>query len=382
MSDFSEISKSLAKRLDLKTRKAEGIFFTPASIRQKIFDFLIERVFEPKSILEPSCGSGEFIEDCLREFPEADITGVEYNKTIYENIKDKFNNIYNQDFLEFKSSERYDLIIGNPPYFITTKKNKECMTGKGNIFVLFIYKCITEHLANKGYLAFVLPTSFYNSKDYEPCRKYIQKNMNIVYLENVDGKYIDTSQPTMIMILQNKKINNEKYILSFSENVCFSPYYKEINELLVGSKTLRDLECKVATGTVVWNQHKDKLSDEAGEVIIYSSNIVDNNLVLNNLKGEKKQYIRGYNKEPIEGPALLVTRGYGNSFKMSYVMIEEGFKFFGENHVNVITNKKEVLEMVKRSFEDERTEKFIKYYVGNGAMSKTEIENILPIFLF
>jgi hypothetical protein len=103
---------------------------------------------------------------------------------------------------------------------------------------------------------------------------------------------------------------------------------------------------------------------------------------LNNLKGEKKQYIRGYNKEPIEGPALLVTRGYGNSFKMSYVMIEEGFKFFGENHVNVITNKKEVLEMVKRSFEDERTEKFIKYYVGNGAMSKTEIENILPIFLF
>jgi adenine-specific DNA-methyltransferase len=50
------------------------------------------------------------------------------------------------------------------------------MTGRGNIFVQFIYKCLTEHLKENGILAFVLPTSFYNCSYYSPCRNYIRNN--------------------------------------------------------------------------------------------------------------------------------------------------------------------------------------------------------------
>ena len=42
--------------------------------------------------------------------------------------------------------------------------------------------------------------------------------------------------------------------------------------------------------------------------------------------------------------------------------------------------KKNISQIVK-SFEDARTAKFIQYFVGNGALSKTELETVLPIYL-
>ena len=56
-------------------------------------------------------------------------------------------------------------------------------------------------------------------------------------------------------------------------------------------------------------------------------------------------------------------------------------EFYGENHINIITPKNNYcLNTILKSFQDDRTEEFIKLYTGNGALSKTEIETILPIF--
>ena len=150
--------------------------------------------------------------------------------------------------------------------------------------------------------------------------------------------------------------------------------------MLKGSSTIKDLGCVVKTGEVVWNENKDKLNANDGVPVIYSSNIVDNKLVLNNLSGEKKQYIQDYKKTPTKGPAILISRGYGNNYIFSYTYIKDDFEFFGENHINVITGKKESLDKIFGSLEDKRMIEFIKLYTGNGALSKTEIENILPIF--
>ena len=142
----------------------------------------------------------------------------------------------------------------------------------------------------------------------------------------------------------------------------------------------------VKTGDVVWNQEKEKLSDK-GVLLIYSTNIVDGTLVIDNInskKQEKKQYIKDYHKTPISGKAILVNRGYGNvKYKFNYIYVDLK-EFYGENHVNMILprNKESEknLDLVKKSFDDPRTFEFIQKFVGNGAMSKTEIETILPIF--
>jgi len=402
---FDTISLELNTIISKKDRKLEGIYFTPKNARDVIINQLDSIIskgkWKPSSILEPSFGSGEFLKD-IKKYNSKRVVGIEKNTVIYDKIKPLYSssyNLINVDFCDFCDSDKFDLIIGNPPYFTLDKSlrsnpiNKECMSGSGNIFVLFIYKCLTQHLSNKGILAFVLPTSFYNCKYYEPCRKYISNNCKIIYLENLNVKYVDTEQNTMVLILKNKSSSSRPFVLDFPTNLCFSPFYKQIKTLKTQC-TLLDLGFKVKTGEIVWNQNKPELSDTEGTLLIYSGNLKkdpvlegdgENILVLHNLSGEKKQYIKNCSKPPSKGPAILISRGYGNNYVFSYTVIRDEIEFYGENHINIIypssSNKKNNnFEKIISSLKDPRTTQFIKLYVGNGALSKTEIESILPIF--
>jgi hypothetical protein len=58
--------------------------------------------------------------------------------------------------------------------------------------------------------------------------------------------------------------------------------------------------------------------------------------------------------------------------------------FYAENHVNVIYPKTpgaaRALQRVVKSFRDERSQTFIKYFIGNGSISATDLETLMPIF--
>ena len=377
---FRELSNTLNKELSKEIRQNQGIFFTPKKARDLLFDKL---AYTPTNILEPSFGSGEFIEDAILRYPNSKITGVEFNEKIFKSYKNDKVSLIHNDFMKYKSDTKFDCIIGNPPYFVIKEKNTKCMIGRPNIYVAFLYKCLELHLADKGILAFVLPTSLYNCSYYEPMRKYIYDNCSIQFVETLDVKYYETGQDTMLIVIKKEKDSSHQY---FYKNY-ITPYYQELNELVIGTTTIKDLGLFVKTGDVVWNQEKDKLSNE-GTLLIYSTNIIDGTLVLDNItsnKQEKKQYIKDYHKTPIKGKAILVNRGYGNAkYKFNYVYVDLK-EFYGENHVNMILPKniesEKNLELVKKSFDDIRTSEFIQKFVGNGAMSKTEIETILPIFI-
>jgi hypothetical protein len=88
-------------------------------------------------------------------------------------------------------------------------------------------------------------------------------------------------------------------------------------------------------------------------------------------------------RDPVQGPAIVVNRGYGNVYSLSFseVTLEQ---FYAENHVNMILpsndDAKKKIPDVLKSLGSNRTKKFIDWFVGKGAMSKTEIEKVLPIF--
>jgi hypothetical protein len=87
-------------------------------------------------------------------------------------------------------------------------------------------------------------------------------------------------------------------------------------------------------------------------------------------------------KPVLEGPHLLVERGYGNGYLFQYVLIDQ--PCYAENHVNVIyprTPDSANLDRVVKSFQDPRTAQFIKYFIGNGSLSATELETLFPIFV-
>jgi adenine-specific DNA-methyltransferase len=385
MEEFRPNSIKFNKKLDKEERQEQGIYFTPKKIRQRLFEIVKQFLLnEPKTILEPSFGSGEFLCDSKMNFPKAKIYGVELQEELYNSVHLPGVNLYNQDFLLYKG-EPVELVIGNPPYFVTEQKDPRCMVGRGNIFVQFIYKSVTEHLSENGILAFILPTSFYNSSYYEPCRKYIYDNLTILHLENLDGGFYDTSQDTSLMVLQNKKTDQKDYSIVLNSKIYFTPFYKELNEILKDSTTIDNLECKVKTGEVVWNQNKDLLDDVKGDLIIYSSNIIKNKLILDiPMKNGKKQRIKDFPQQTQKGPAIVVNRGYGNTFSLNYAFVPEGQEFHGENHVNVITpltpEAKKNIPRILKSFDNPKTARFISIFCGNGALSKTELESILPIF--
>lgn len=391
-SSFRDASNDLNKHLSKELRKKQGIFFTPRDARMKLFDKLNEfGITQFQRILEPSFGSGEFLHDLMEFYPSSTIYGVEFNATMYEKATTNSTfsplHLVQQDFLKWSHPDKMDLIIGNPPYFVVKDKNPACMTGRGNIFVQFIYKSIHEHLADGGILAFVLPTSFYNCSYYEPCRTYIKEHTTILHVETIQTHYYETNQDTMILILKKEPSSSvpPPFVFSYQGLHTISPYAKELSKLIENTKTLQQLGFQVKTGNVVWNQHKDQLSNDKGTLIIYSSNLVQGQLILNNLKNDKKQYIQNFNGEKIIGPAILVSRGYGNKFAFNYVFIGSEYTFHGENHINVITPMTEdavqSIDSVLASFANPKTLKFIQMYIGNGALSKSELETVLPIFI-
>jgi adenine-specific DNA-methyltransferase len=378
--EFREVSSFFHQSLPKKDRAEQGIYFTPKKVRVRLFEKLTELQLDPRLILEPSFGTGEFLMDASDRYPSASLIGVEKNPALFQSypLTKPTVRTFCEDFLDWKQEEKSDLIVGNPPYFVMKGKYPECMTGRPNIYVLFLYKCLTQHLVEGGTLAFILPTSIYNSAYYQPMRDYLYRHTTIRHLETLNKPgFYETSQDTTLLILQQGQ-GPRHYFFDYKQ-VYLSPYSSELKELLHGTKTLNELGLGVKTGNVVWNQHKEALSDE-GTLLVYSSNLQDGKLVFPPLKDPKKQYIR-LNKPLLEGPHLLVERGYGNGYLFDYAIINQ--PCYAENHVNVIypKNANADLEVVVKSFRDPRTSLFLKYFIGNGSLSATELESLFPIFV-
>jgi hypothetical protein len=378
---FREASVQLTSLLTKEDKQAQGIFFTPKEARDTVFTLLDANNVRPRSILEPSFGSGEFLEDVYTRYPTAQVTGVELNPTLFDSVKRP--NLYNQDFLGYVGV--HDLIVGNPPYVVIPKTPATalCQTGRPNLFVQFLYTCIHDHLSENGYLAFVLPTSLFNCVYYEPMRRYLFQNTTILAATVLDGKYIDTAQATFALVLQKGK-RNDDFFVTIGENTYLTPFYRELRTLLTGSTTLAAIGFEVKTGDVVWNQVKEKLSP-TGTLLIYSSNFSKGVLTLDNLKSPKQQYIQGCARSPLSGKSILINRGYGNTRYTLVPVIVDFPSYYAENHVNVIRSTTPTataqIEKVYASLRDPRTAQFIQFFVGNGALSKTELESCLPIWL-
>jgi len=407
--EYSSLSKELTRNLSSTIKKENGIYFTPPLCVNSNINLLKPYMSEIKTILEPSCGSGEFITSLKSSFSqEVSITGIEYNETIYNSIL-QLNahnvSIIKQDYLTFAPSSKYDLIIGNPPFYVmkkdsVDKKYHPYFDGRPNIFILFIIKSL-EHLNDNGILSFILPKNFLNCLYYDKTRNYISKNFQILHIIERDDKFIDTQQETITLIIRKlgvkMVIDNKKYVLSIHSYTIFvlednmNMNMNNIVKLYENSKTLGELGFTVSVGNVVWNQCKDILTNDVTKTrLIYCSDIVDNKLSIKAYKnGDKKNYI---DKPGTNRPMIVINRGYGvGEYKFNYCLINETMSYLVENHLICIEynneskniDKTELIKMyekVIKSLKDERTQEFIKLYFGNNAINTTELNYILPIY--
>jgi len=403
--EFTDATIKYMEETDIKYRKSLGQYFTPRSIREALLNKLPNKMTNPK-VLDPGCGTGEFLITAKQYFKNPELYGWDIDKKLINIAKEiipearfkNLNALLNQDY------DKYDFVIGNPPYYEFSpseeikQKFGEIINGRVNIFSLFIYQGI-KWLREGGYLAYVLPPSMNNGAYFSKLRRFIVENTNIEYLHILDSPKLfnNALQSTMLFILKKGK-NKGDYlfkkngILIFSEN----PHYLE--KAFKNKLTLHDLDYEVKTGRLVWNQNKHRLTNnpKIGVPLIWAHNITPDGLKLPIVSDEKPQYVKTNDYDV--GPAIVVNRITGSvkSVKLKAAIVPPKMKFIAENHVNVIfppSRQKQMkmnllgdkppktsltLEDIVNQLSSKEKLEVVKNITGNTQISKTELEKLFP----
>jgi len=220
------------------------------NIKKLYFSTHNESNIKQVKVLEPSAGKGIFLKYLLRE-GFTNITAYELDQNLkapllqnYPNIEFRFEN-----FLGSDSNEKYDIVIGNPPYlgqnynvdiFQELVKMyslcKKYFVGNMDLFYFFIHLGI-EKLNPGGLLSFIT-TNYWLTKSKKTGIKYLKPH---IAMECFVIQYIDLSkisvfknakgQHNCIFILQ-KKSENEKHsnIDKLIEVIQIKPKKIQVNE--------------------------------------------------------------------------------------------------------------------------------------------------------
>ena len=158
-----------------------GQYFTP----KVVAEFMIEMasISKDSKILEPSCGQGVFLE-ILKQKGFNNLTAFE----IDQELANEFNCVKYESFISAKIDEKFDLIIGNPPYIRWKNLESELKQELSNnpiwnkyfnslcdYLYIFILKSI-ELLKDNGELIFICPEYWMNTTHSISLRNYMVQN--------------------------------------------------------------------------------------------------------------------------------------------------------------------------------------------------------------
>ena len=163
----------------MKKYKVEdlGQVFTPVNIVNE----MISMIKNGDRILEPSCGDGVFLEELSSLYKN--VIGIEFDNQHCPI------NALNMDFFDYSVDEKFDTIIGNPPYVSGKKIVKETIDkissklithGKSNLYLYFIEKCI-NHLTENGEIIFITPREFIKNTSSAKLNNFLYEKGTITH---------------------------------------------------------------------------------------------------------------------------------------------------------------------------------------------------------
>ncbi len=264
--DIETLTYLFEALLEFKEVTENGIVFTP----QYIASYICKKVLSDLrfwnnnyKLIDPGCGCGIFLIAAvlfihkrfnipIKTIIQNNIYGIdiipenvkrckkilkalvirEGGKINDEEINIKQANSLKDDWAELFGIDKYDYIIGNPPYVNTHDMSKETAgflkktfsttkSGVYNIFYAFIERGM-DYLSPKGKLGYIVPNNFLTIKSATDLRNYIQKNRYLCsvldFADNMVFKPIRTYN--CIIIMDKSEKNSFEYcVLGKTDNI-------------------------------------------------------------------------------------------------------------------------------------------------------------------
>lgn len=162
---------------------------TPLLFTDKICKYLKNELkIDPDVIIEPTCGTGNFLKSVSNTFQNKQLYGIEIDNEKLNKIDRSIPNLklINEDILDFKfniiNENKSYLIIGNPPEIIYNETSLKEKTNKSKISNHIILKIIDKFKDTKTTIAFLCKTN--TSKNV--FKEVIKKNIPYSFVKQLN----------------------------------------------------------------------------------------------------------------------------------------------------------------------------------------------------
>lgn len=236
---------------DLKAKLYSSLHYTPSFLARSIVEYSLSKLKlhekENIKILDPACGSSEFLLEALKQLKSlgynnsVEIHGwdisesainiskflLNYEKQEWEerltiNIK-KVDNSLTEDW-----NNNFDLILMNPPFLsweLMKKNDREVVSNilgessrkKPNLASAFVYKSI-NHLNKDGIIGTVIPSSILLMDSYKKLRDNIKEQLSLLLVGKLGNYVFEDALTDVSILIGNKPKNNDLPLLLWSKN--------------------------------------------------------------------------------------------------------------------------------------------------------------------